>query len=75
MCTFKATLRSCKEIRIMKLFMAIIGWDYEGGMVLGVYDTEQEAEDRIKEYSKDGRYGDRQEVITLTLNTNEEIDI
>ena len=59
----------------MKLFMAIIGWDYEGGMVLSVYDSEQKAEDRVKKYSKDGKYSDRQEVMTLDLNTDEEIDI
>ena len=59
----------------MKLFMATIGWDYDGGMVLGVYDTEIKAEDRIKEYTKDGIYSDRSEVVVLTLNTNEEVDI
>ena len=59
----------------MKLYMANIGWDYEGGMILGVYDTEIEAENRIKEYTKDGRYSDRSEVVVLILNTNEEIDI
>ena len=59
----------------MKLYMANIGWDYEGGMILGVYDTEMEAKNRIKEYTKDGLYVDRSEVVTLTLNTNEEIDL
>ena len=67
--------QAAKERLIMKLYMANIGWDYEGGMILGVYDTEMEAKNRIKEYTKDGLYVDRSEVVTLTLNTNEEIDL
>ena len=65
-----------REIRVMKLFMAIMGWrNYDGGLVLGVYDSKQKAEDRIEKYTHYGKYGDNQKVMILDLNTDKEIDI
>jgi hypothetical protein len=58
----------------MKLYIPIVGWDYEGGIALGVYDDPANAHSRLESYTKD-LYYDTKHVISVNLNEAEEIDI
>ena len=54
----------------MKIFVAIVGWDYEGDDVIGVFDTQELAQaacDRHKYKEGDWR-GDTREVVEYELN-------
>ena len=59
----------------MKLYIPMIGWDYEGGIALGVYDTNQKARNRLDEYVALGCSYDRNVIIEVCLNEAVEIDI
>ena len=56
----------------MKLYIPIVGYFYEGGTVLGVFDTNQKAQNRLDEYIKGY---DTACIGEIDLNSNEEIDI
>jgi len=61
----------------MKLYIPTLILQYEGGIILGVFDTKEKARNRIDRYTEKGlsRSFDEEHIYVATLNTNEEIDI
>ena len=61
----------------MKLYIPTLILQYEGGVILGVFDTKEKARNRIDRYTEKGlsRSFDEEHIYVATLNTNEEIDI
>ena len=60
----------------MKLYIPTLILQYEGGIILGVFDTKEKARNRIDRYTEKGlsRSFDEEHIYVATLNTNEEID-
>ena len=56
----------------MKLYIPIVGYFYEGGTVLGVFDTYQEAQNRSDEYIQGY---DKRSIVEIDLNSNNEVSI
>jgi hypothetical protein len=54
----------------MKLFLAIVSWDYEGSEVIGVFDTKDAAQAACNRHKyKEGVWrGDCREVVECELN-------
>ena len=59
----------------MKLYIPMIGWDYEGGIVLGVFDTNQKAQFVLDEYIALNACYDCKRIVETYLNEELKIDI
>lgn len=54
----------------MKIYLAVVTYDYEGGVLLGVYTTRELAEERLKE---DEAMGDDRFVQDIEINSPVEV--
>ena len=59
----------------MKLYIAIHKMDYDGGYVLGVYDTEDRAIGRLESYHAEWMYIPLEELIVEEITLGEDCEL
>ena len=70
--TFELTgaegVRVIREWIKMKLYLAILSWDYEGSEVIGVFDTKEAAQSACGRHKDVDWRGNTREVVEMELN-------